>query len=305
MEVKMAVLENGSWYPNMSADTLTLEDTFSGKVLPQAGRYHLYVSAACPFAHRPWLVIQTLGLDEVISVSSVAAIRDDNGWAFSKENPDPVNQEAYLRSLYVHSKSDFTGRVSVPALWDKQNREIVCSDSAALAETLATDWKTLARNSIDLFPASLASEVEELNAWLHSNINRRVYQVGFATSQEDYEREVAVLFEALEILDDRLATTLYLFGNELTLSDLFLFPSLVRFETIYAVHFKANSRPLETFSALYRYMLNLLTRESFRQTVHMHHIHQHYYLSHRHINPTGIIPAGPRPEWLKQFGLMD
>lgn len=299
----MAVLDNGIWYANKSADALTHEDTFTGEILPQAGRYHLYVSGACPFAHRPWLVIQTLGLDEAISVSSVAAVRDDNGWSFSNENPDPVNHETWLRSLYIRTAADFTGRVSVPVLWDKQDGKIVCNDSAKLAAALATDWKSLARNTAELLPASFAGEIEEMNAWIHSNINRRVYQVGFAPRQEDYDNEVAVLFEALETLDKRLATSLYLLGDELTLSDLFLFPSLVRFETVYAVHFRANIRPLQSFESLYRYMLNLLTRKDFSQTLDMHHIHQHYYLSHRHINPTGIIPAGPRPEWVRRYGL--
>ncbi|WP_224717729.1 glutathione S-transferase C-terminal domain-containing protein [Pectobacterium versatile] len=299
----MAVLDNEIWQANKSADTLAHEDTFSGEILPQAGRYHLYVSSACPFAHRPWLVIQALGLDAAISVSSVAAVRDDNGWSFSNENPDPVNHEDWLRSLYVRTARDFTGRVSVPVLWDRQEGKIVCNDSAKLAATFATDWKKLARNTTELLPPSLAGEINALNAWLHSNVNRRVYQVGFATRQEDYDREVAALFEAIEILNERLATSLYLFGDEPTLSDLFLFPSLVRFETVYAVHFRANVRPLLSFKALYRYMLNLLTRKDFRQTLDMHHIHQHYYLSHRHINPAGIIPAGPRPEWLKRYSL--
>ncbi|MGZ0130081.1 glutathione S-transferase C-terminal domain-containing protein [Klebsiella quasipneumoniae subsp. similipneumoniae] len=300
----MAVLENGIWYANKSLDALTHEDTFTNEILPEAGRYHLYVSGACPFAHRPWLVIKSLGLDDAISVSSVAAVRDDNGWAFSSESPDPVNHEAWLRSLYVRTASDFTGRVSVPVLWDRQEEKIVCNDSAKLAAALATDWKSLARNATELLPASFASEIGEMNIWLHTNINRRVYQVGFAASQEDYDREIAALFDALETLDKRLTTTLYLFGDELSLSDLFLFPSLVRFETVYAVHFRANIRPLQSFEALYRYMLNLLTRQNFRQTLDMHHIHQHYYLSHRNINPAGIIPAGPRPVWMKNLGLI-
>ena len=301
----MAVLENGVWYQDKGADELTHEDTFSTDIQPEPWRYHLYVSAACPFAHRPWLVIQTLGLDKAISISSVAAVRDENGWAFSKDDPDPVSQEAWLRTLYVRTRPDFTGRVSVPVLWDKKEQKIVCTDSAKLAETLATGWTSLALNDIDLIPASRASEIEELNAWLHKYINRRVYQVGFATSQQDYDREVAVLFSALQTLNDRLDTSLYLNGDEMTLSDLFLFPSLVRFETVYAVHFRANARPLSSFPALYRYMLNLLARDAFRQTIHMNHIHQHYYLSHRHINPTGIIPVGPRPEWINRYELMD
>lgn len=301
----MAVLKNGIWYPDEYADALTHEDTFSAEILPETGRYHLYVSGACPFAHRPWLVIQALGLKDAISVSSVAAVRDDNGWAFSEENPDPVNHEAWLRSLYVRTAADFTGRVSVPVLWDKQEQRVVCNNSAKLAATLATDWSSLAHNKTELIPESRAREIGELNTWLHQNVNRRVYQAGFATTQQDYDREVNVLFDALKTLNDRLETSLYLCGEEITLPDLFLFPSLVRFETVYAVHFRANIRPLSSFTALYRYMLNLLALEALRETVHMDHIHRHYYLSHRHINPSGIIPAGPRPAWIQEYGLMN
>lgn len=301
----MGVLENGIWYADKSAEQLSHEDTFLSTIQPEANRYHLYVSNACPFAHRPWLVIQQLGLDAAITVSSVAAIRDENGWAFSEKNSDPINQDDYLRSLYIRSAADYSGRVSVPILWDKYNNKIVCNDSAQLATTLATNWLMLATRKSELVPKPLANSVKELNEWLHKNINRKVYQVGFATVQEDYDREVTALFDALAVLEKRLESSTYLFGSELTLSDLFLFPSLVRFETVYAVHFRANKTTLRDYPSLYRYMLNLLTREELRNTIHMRHILQHYYLSHRHINPFGVIPVGPRPEWIKQYGLMN
>lgn len=300
----MGVLENGLWLADKSVEQLSHEDTFQGLIEPEEGRYHLYVSQACPFAHRPWLVLQLLGLDNAISVSTVAAIRHDNGWEFSPGAPDPLHHRDYLHSLYVSTDANFTGRVSVPVLWDKHESRIVCNDSAKLATTLATDWMGLAANPYELVPGTHADDITGLSQWLHENINRKVYQAGFATGQADYDSAVDVLFEALAVLEKWLSSSTYLMGDRLTLPDLFLFPTLVRFETVYAVHFKANRMALSDYPMLYRYMLNLLSRSELRETIHMRHILEHYYLSHRHINPFGIIPTGPRPSWVEQYALM-
>lgn len=301
----MGVLEHGQWQASKSADQLSHEDSFSGEIKPEPGRYHLYVSKACPFAHRPWLVIRLLGLDDAITVSSVAAVRHDQGWEFSQNSPDPILNSRYLTDVYTRSAPQFTGRVSVPVLWDKVENKIVCNDSARLATELATNWTRLATQSHTLLPEHLTEDIADLNLWLHKNINRRVYQAGFATSQEVYDQEVSVFFDAMDTLEKRLETAEYLMGSQLTLPDLFLFPTLIRLETVYAVHFRANRKALNDYPALSRYMQAMLSRPALRETIHMRHIMEHYYLSHRHINPFGIIPVGPRPDWIQSYGLMD
>jgi putative glutathione S-transferase len=294
----MAVLEQGVWYPNKDASELTAEDQFALPSQIEAGRYHLYMSLACPFAHRPYLVIKYLGLDEVISVSSVAAKRYSNGWEFDDAHPDPLYRADNLAALYVKAKSDYTGRVTVPLLWDKQNHAIVGNDSAAMAMDLATRWLPLAKHPVELVPAALREEIESLNRWLHSNVNGKVYQVGFATTQAQYDQASETLFDALEQLEQRLGQSRYLHGEDVTLSDLFLLPTLVRFEAVYEVHFKANKKPLKAHQNLYRYMLDLVADERIRSTIDIDYMKLHYFFSHKHINPNGIVPAGPEIEWL-------
>lgn len=299
----MGVLEQGRWKPSKTIDQLSHEDTFSNDVIAEAGRYHLYVSEACPFAHRPWLVIKLLGLDHAVSVSTVAAIRDHEGWAFSDESQDPILNSNDLKSVYVRSNKNYTGRVTVPVLWDKKENKITSNDSAKLACIFAMQWRHLATNPIELIPSMLIEEINAMNDWLHKNINRRVYQAGFATEQEVYAREAHALFESLEELEQKLSYSNFLFGEKITLSDLFLFPTLIRFEMVYEVHFKANLKTLREYPSLYRYMKSLLSIKSIRETIHVSHILEHYYLSHRHINPSGLIPLGPQLEWLHEFDI--
>lgn len=255
------------------------------------------MSLACPFAHRPLLVIKYLGLDNAISVSSVAPKRYDNGWLFNDEFPDSVCKKSNLIDLYLAANSKYSGRVSVPVLWDKNRNTIVENDSSSIAENLATNWLPLAKNPVNLMPTELAHEIREMNTWLHQNINRKVYHVGFATNQTDYDKASADFFSALDILDKKLEKSLYLFGDMITLSDFFLLPTLVRMEAVYEVHFKANLKPLKAFKNLYRYMLNLVEIESIRETIDIDYMKTHYYFSHKHINPTGIIPSGPEINW--------
>ncbi|WP_342609155.1 glutathione S-transferase C-terminal domain-containing protein [Vibrio tritonius] len=299
----MGVLEQGLWRPTKTIDQLSHEDTFSNDVVAESGRYHLYVSKACPFAHRPWLVIKLLGLDDVISVSTVASVRHGEGWEFTDESPDPILNSNDLKSLYVHSNHTYSGRVTVPILWDKKENKIVSNDSAKLAYIFATQWQHLGNNPIELVPSKLIEEIEAMNEWLHKNINRRVYQAGFATQQDVYERETQTLFESLDNLEQKLSHSNFVLGDKMTLSDLFLFPTLIRFETVYEVHFKANLRMLREYPSLYQYMQNMLSINSLRKTIDMSHILEHYYLSHRHINPSGLIPLGPRPKWLDVFDI--
>jgi putative glutathione S-transferase len=293
----MAVLDKGVWYPNKDMQELLKEDSFHLPEVPELGRYHLYISYACPFAHRADLVINYLGLQHAISVSSVAAKRDADGWLFDKEHPDKVNAMTSLVALYQKANPTHSGRVTVPVLWDKQKNRIVGNDSSSMAMDLATKWRPLAKNKIELVPAHLKKKITLLNDWLHQHVNRKVYHVGFASDQASYDVANEMLFEALEQLNMRLEKTCYLHGNEITLSDLFLIPTLVRFEAIYEIHFKANKKRLTSFEHLYNYMLDLVSIESIRDSIDIDYIKLHYYFSHKHINPTGIVPAGPDISW--------
>lgn len=293
----MAVLEKGIWNEQKEVADLTLEDSFKNNIESTAGRYHLYMSYACPFAHRPLLVINYLGLNDAISFSSVAAKRYSDGWLFDDQNPDPIYKQQNLAALYLRAKADYTGRVTVPILWDKLNNTIASNDSSNLAMELATNWLSMATNKVELVPSYLKEDIERLNSWLHQNVNRKVYHVGFAKSQHEYDSASDTLFNALTKLDETLSKSTYLHGSVITLSDLFLLPTLVRFEAVYEVHFKANKKPLKAFTHLYRYMLGLLKIESIRATIEIEHMKEHYYFSHAHINPHRIIPAGPEITW--------
>lgn len=293
----MAVLDNGKWFPNKDVSELAKEDIFHLPEIAEADRYHLYMSYACPFAHRPYLVINLLGLDDVISTSSVAAKRYDDGWLFDNENSDDINGTQNLVELYQQANPNYSGRVTVPLLWDKLQNIIVGDDSSSMAMELATRWLPLAKNPIELVPENLKEEIASLNDWLHINVNRKVYHVGFATDQTSYEAASEVLFDALETLNVRLGKSRYLHGEEMTLSDLFLLPTLVRFEAIYEVHFKANKKQISSFEHLYRYMLDLVAIPKIRETIDLEYMKEHYYFSHKHINPYRIVPAGPEISW--------
>jgi len=293
----MAILENGKWYPNKDVSALSQEDVFHLPDVAEANRYHLYMSYACPFAHRPYLVINILGLEDVISASSVAAKRYSDGWLFDSEHPDVINDTKNLVELYQQANPNYSGRVTVPVLWDKTRQIIVGNDSSTMAMELATKWLPLANNPIELVPQILKEKIILLNDWLHVNVNRKVYQVGFATEQTSYDVATKVLFNALEKLNVRLGKSRYLHGNEMTLSDVFLLPTLVRFEAVYEIHFKANKKQLRSFEHLYRYMLDLVAIPKIRETIDLEYMKSHYYFSHKHINPYGIVPAGPEITW--------
>jgi len=293
----MAVLDKGIWYPNKDVHELLKEDRFHLPDAVEADRYHLYMSYACPFAHRPYLVINLLGLDHVITTSSVAAKRYEDGWLFDDENADEINDTHSLVELYQKANFNYSGRVTVPVLWDKKENTIVGNDSSALAMTLATNWLPLAKNTIELVPENLKDDISCLNNWLHQHVNRKVYHLGFATNQTSYDVASEILFEALAQLNIRLEKSRYLHSQEITLSDLFLLPTLVRFEAIYEVHFKANKRQLKSFEHLYRYMLDLVAIPKIRETIDLEYMKVHYYFSHKHINPYGIVPSGPEIYW--------
>lgn len=294
----MAILDKGMWYPNKNVDEIPQADGFHHPIIIEAGRYHLYISLACPFAHRPYLVISYLGLEEAISVSSVAAERGADSWLFDAEHPNKINNAQGLVELYQTANPIYSGSVTVPVLWDKQQETIVGNDSSSIAMDLATQWLPFASNPVELVPDSLTASITSLNNWLHQHVNRQVYHLGFAPDQVAYDTANEVLFNALKQLNIKLGTSRYLHGETITLSDLFLMPTLVRFEAIYELHFKANKQSLQSFEHLYKYMQDLVSIPRIRKTIDINHMKRHYYTSHKHINPTGIIPAGPTLAWL-------
>lgn len=279
------------------------DDEVRATLAPEAGRYHLYLSLACPFSHRPYLVSSLLGLEHAVSLSTVAARRHDEGWEFDAATPDPLHEgTTRLSTLYRRGLPGHTGPGSVPVLWDRQDDTLASNDSADIAWQLATTFLPLARTPIDLVPANLAGDIQDTTAWLHTHVNRKVYHVGFAARQEDYTSAVVEWFAALDELEARLARQApkgpHLHGERLTLSDLFLLPTLVRMEAIYHGHFKANLRALPDYPHLYAYLVRLVKHPAIRRTLDLPHTRLHYYYSHAHINPTRIVPAGPTLAWL-------
>ena len=257
------------------------------------GRYHLYVSLACPWAHRTLIARVLKGLQDVVSMSVVEPVMTQ-GWCFSEALPDPLHGFQYLHQVYSAADPGYTGRVLVPVLWDRQTRTIVSNESSEILRMFNSGFGRLADNSIDLCPPALREEIDRVNAFVYENINNGVYRCGFATGQAAYERAFERLFSALDWVEARLARQPFLVGDQPTEADWRLFTTLARFDAVYVGHFKCNRNRVEDFPQLSRYLRALYLVPGIAQTVDLDHIKRHYYLSHRHINPTGIVPAGPR-----------
>ena len=263
----------------------------------EAGRYHLYVSLACPWAHRTVIVRRLKGLEDAIGMSVVDPIRDERGWAFRNvpgATPDHVNGWTHLAQGYRASDPAFEGRVTVPVLWDKETGRIVSNESADVLVMLNSAFDEVAGHpELDLYPADLRPEIDHLNARVYDTVNNGVYKAGFAQSQEAYEEAVFPLFAELARLEERLADRRWLFGDRQTLADWRLFTTLVRFDAVYVGHFKCNLRRIADMPNLSRLLRDLLAVPGVAETVDMDHIKRHYYLTHPQINPSGIVPAGP------------
>ncbi|MEQ8764535.1 MAG: glutathione S-transferase family protein [Planctomycetota bacterium] len=261
-----------------------------------AGRYHLYVSYACPWAHRTILYRRLLGLEDAIGMTVVDPIRDERGWAFREgrgHSKDPVNGFEYLSEAYRASTDDFDGRVTVPVLWDKETKRVVNNESSDIIRMLGNEFRGVAKTWVDFYPEALRSEIDALNQRIYDNVNNGVYRAGFATSQEAYEDAVHSLFEVLDELDARLADRPYLHGEQLTETDWRLFTTLIRFDPVYVGHFKCNVRRIADYENLSPYLRRLYQTEGVASTVDFDHIKRHYYITHRRLNPTGIVPVGP------------
>jgi putative glutathione S-transferase len=279
-------------------DETTFRDRLGEEYPAEAGRYHLYVSRACPWAHGAAMVRSLMGLEDAVSMDIVDPYRDERGWQFTPEKddctPDTVNGFDYLGEAYVAADPDYTGRVTVPVLWDKQEDTIVNNESIEVMETFSTALDHLG-NDADLYPADVREEVDEVVEAIYDPINNGVYRAGFAGTQEAYERAVSDLFDALDRWDAVLEGQRYLAadGERLTLADLRLFATLVRFDHVYHTHFKCNRKLISQYDNLWTYVRDLYTTPGIAETVNMAHIREHYYTTHTGINPTGFVAVGP------------
>jgi glutathionyl-hydroquinone reductase len=258
-----------------------------------AGRYHLYVSLACPWAHRTLIARALKGLQQVVSVSVVEPVMTQ-GWGFSADLPDHLHGFAYLHQLYAAADPGYSGRVLVPVLWDKQLRTIVSNESSEILRMFNSEFGALASGNVDLYPQALRPEIDRVNAFVYDNINNGVYRCGFATGQAAYQQAFDRLFAALDGIEADLGQRPFLAGQQPTEADWRLFTTLARFDAVYFGHFKCNRNRLEDFPNLSRYLRTLYLVPGIAETVNIDHIKRHYYMSHPHINPTRIVPAGPR-----------
>ncbi len=262
----------------------------------EAGRYHLYVSLACPWAHRTLIFRKLKKLEDLISVSIVDPLMLSKGWEFKGKDGGTVDHLFGFDALWqVYTRADptYSGRVTVPVLWDKQNNTIVSNESAEIIRMFNSAFNALTGSTEDFYPQELRTEIDELNGRIYGAVNNGVYKAGFATSQEAYEDGVTPLFDMLDELEKRLATRRYLTGSTITEADWRLFTTLVRFDPVYVGHFKCNIRRIADYRNLQNYLRDLYQVPGVAETVNMRHIKEHYYRSHTTINPTGVVPVGP------------
>lgn len=262
----------------------------------EAGRYHLYVSLACPWAHRTILIRALKELESVVSLSVVHPHMGENGWAFEDAPgtvPDTVNGARFLHQVYTRAKPDYTGRVTVPVLWDKHRQTIVCNDSRAILRMLDHEFDAFARPGADFCPPPMADAIDAEIDTLYTPVNNGVYRAGFATTQGAYEEAVTALFHALDAYDQRLATQRYLLGSTLTEADLCFFTTLFRFDAVYHYHFKCNVRKISEYPNLWPYLRDIYQTPRVSAACNLEHARHHYYTSHPQINPTRIVPLGP------------
>jgi putative glutathione S-transferase len=262
----------------------------------ESGRYHLYVSYACPWAHRTLIYRKLKGLEGHVSVSVVNPLMLENGWSFEPVDgvvPDPIQNARYLREVYVAAKPDYSGRVTVPVLWDKETGTIVNNESSEIIRFFDREFDEVGASGPVFCPPELKSDIDAVNEFVYGTVNNGVYKAGFATTQEAYEEAVTALFTALEQINLRLAGSRYLVSDAITEADWRLFTTLVRFDPVYVGHFKCNLKRLVDFPNLWAYTRDLYQVPGVAETVWMDHIKDHYYRSHPSINPSGIVPKGP------------
>ncbi|WP_086983750.1 glutathione S-transferase family protein [Vibrio aphrogenes] len=259
---------------------------------PESGRYHLYVSLACPWAHRTLIMRELKGLTEHIDVTVVSPDMLTKGWEFIE--PEPLFGFTQLHQIYTQAKPDYSGRVTVPVLWDKHTNRIVSNESSEILRMFNSAFNGLTGNQDDYYPQALRSEIDKWNEFIYPNINNGVYKTGFATTQDAYEEAFEQLFSALETIEAHLAEHRYLVGQHITEADWRLFTTLIRFDAVYVGHFKCNLKRIADYPHLQGYMKELYQVPGIKSTVNFEHIKRHYYFSHQTINPTQVVPKGPQ-----------
>ncbi|PNA00088.1 MULTISPECIES: glutathione S-transferase family protein [unclassified Pseudomonas] len=292
------------WYQTSQDGAFKRENAQRRNQLPaaEAGRYHLYVSLACPWAHRTLIFRAIKGLEPLIGVSVVSWLMGEHGWTFDQQqgsSGDHLDALQYLHQRYTQDDPHYTGRVTVPVLWDKQEKRIVNNESAEIIRIFNSAFNELTDNTLDLYPEPLRATIDALNERIYPAVNNGVYRAGFATAQEAYEAAFDDVFNELDRLEALLGRQRYLAGEYLTEADVRLFTTLVRFDAVYHGHFKCNLRRLSDYPNLSNWLRELYQWPGVADTVNMEHIQKHYYMSHKTINPNGIVPKGP----LQDFGL--
>ncbi|EWH09332.1 glutathione S-transferase [Catenovulum agarivorans DS-2] len=269
----------------------------------ESNRYHLYVSLACPWAHRTLIFRKLKQLENHISISVVSPDMLDNGWSFDQaamSSGDHLFNSEYMHQIYTRHDPNYTGRVTVPVLWDKKQQCIVSNESSEIIRMFNSAFNHLTGNTNDYYPAELSKQINQINDLVYHNINNGVYKAGFATTQVAYEQAYNNLFNALDEVEALLARQAYLVGDNLTEADWRLFTTLIRFDSVYFGHFKCNKKPLELYPNISNYIRALYQHPGIAETVNFNHIKRHYYFSHRQINPTQIVPAGPEIDYTRE-----
>ncbi len=303
---------DGSWKRQQSAFRRQVTADGSSGLPAEPGRYHLYVSRACPWAHRAIIMRRLKGLESAIGMTVVDPIRDERGWRFihgdAPDDPangerDPINGWHYLAEGYRATDPDWSGRVTVPTLWDTRDGSVVNNESADVMRMLESQFDAFAEHpERDYYPVELREQVDEINEWVYPTVNDGVYRCGFAASQAAYDEAVDALFASLDRLDAMLAERRYLTGDRITEADWRLFTTLVRFDAVYHHHFRCNARRLVDYQALWPYARDLYQHPGIAETVDFDHIRRHYYLTHDRLNPSGILPKGPHVDWEQPHG---
>ncbi|WP_111640149.1 glutathione S-transferase family protein [Marinomonas shanghaiensis] len=270
--------------------------------LAEKGRYHLYISLACPWAHRTLVFTKLKQLEDIISISCVHPDMLENGWEFKQDTRfsdphitigDPLYHFDFAHQLYTKAEKHYSGRVTVPILWDKHRQTIVSNESADIIRIFNQAFNEITGNHLDFYPNDKKMAIDQINERIYHTLNNGVYKCGFATTQEAYEEALTPLFDTLEYLEDRLSNQRYLLGNQLTEADWRLFTTLIRFDAVYFGHFKCNIKRILDYTALNAYLKHLYDMPNIASTVNLQHIKRHYYYSHKIINPTQVVPAGP------------
>lgn len=286
--------ESGAFVRQQSVFRQSVTSDGSSPFPAESGRYHLYVSLACPWASRAIIFRRLKGLEDAIGLTVVDPVRDDRGWRFTADEPDPINGFEYLAEAYQLSEPGFDGRVTVPLLWDRKQNTAVNNESSEVIRMLNSEFNQWAGDpDLDLYPEELREEIDRINDRVYHGINNGVYRCGFASTQTAYEEAFINLFEALDWTDDLLAQRRYLTGDRITEADWRLFVTLVRFDAVYVGHFKCNQRRIADYDNLSGYLRELYQYPGIRETVDFDHIKRHYYITHPGINPTQVVPMGP------------